>query len=146
MYLGPDNWQSPRPLPAGIKPSEQLWLWACRRLALAAPPGAGRCHAVHALLQRQCGDAGLGAEHALGCVLLVLARRAVADVRFGEPCCPMLLADELRLLLALRLTRRDPAAAEAALLPLVDAGAAATLVPLLGFLAGLALQSGGDCD
>lgn len=128
-----DAWP-PLPIPGNIGEDEQLLLWAWRRLALLEPLGEARCHAVHAVLQRRFGDNGLGVEHALSCVLVLLARRARHRIRFGEPCCPLLMEDEMRLILALRLARQGRAAAMLA--PMVGPDGVAVLAPLLAFLAG----------
>lgn len=128
-----DAWPA-LPTPGNIGADEQLLLWAWRRLALLEPLGEARCHAVHAVLQRRFGEAGLGVEHALSCVLLLLARCARHRIRLGEPCCPLLMEDEMRLILALRLARQGRAAAMLA--PMVGPEGTAGLEPLLAFIAG----------
>lgn len=128
-----DDWP-PLPTPGNIDADEQLLLWAWRRLALLAPPGEARCHAVRAVLQRRFGEAGTGIEHGLACVLMLLAARGRRPLRFGTPCCPLLLDDEMRLILALRLARGGRAAVMLA--PLLDRPAVAAAESLLAFLAG----------
>ena len=123
---------------AGLSATQARLLWALRRMALMQPLGRARCHAVHIALQQDFGDAGQGIEHLLRCWLVALSRHAARRVVIGEPACPMLMPDEARLLLALRLAVRDPEAAAMALVPLAGGAGGLAIVPLLAAVAGLA--------
>ncbi|KAB7646408.1 hypothetical protein [Polymorphobacter fuscus] len=120
-----------------LAPGEQRILWAVRRLALMRPLGAARCQAVHVALQRDFGDTGLGIEHLLRCWLVGLARHATRRVVLGEPACPMLLPDEARLLLVLRMAASDPDVARGGLEALAGTRGGAALLPLFAGVAQL---------
>lgn len=113
---------------ADLEMAEARILWALRRLAVLQPLGVARCHAVHAALQREFGDAGLGIEHLLRCWLVGLARVSRRTLVIGEPACPLLLADEAVLLGVLR--RAAEPAAERALVAMTGAAEAAQLAAL----------------
>jgi len=119
----------------GLSEAERSLLWALRRTAMLRPLGQARDPAVHALLQRQFGGAGLGLEHLVRCLIVGLARRAVRPLKLRVPCWPELTDDEMRLLFALR-SHAQPSTAAALLTPLAGARAG-ELVPLLGAMAGL---------
>lgn len=118
--------------------AEARILWALRRLAVLQPLGAARCRAVHIALQQEFGDAGLGIEHLLRCWLVGLARTARRPLVIGEPACPLLLADEARLLAVLRLAGTGTAAAATALATLTGSPAAADLETLFAAVRHLA--------
>jgi hypothetical protein len=73
-------------------------LWCLRRLALMAPLESARCQAVHIALQRDFGDAGLGIEHLLRCLLVGLARYASRRLAIATPGSAMLTNDEAAML------------------------------------------------
>lgn len=100
---------------------DALLIWSLRRLLVAWPC----CHAVRAALHRRFGSDACGIEHLLRCCLHALASAAVRPLRFGDPACALLLADEAALLAAL-------AGDRAALNGLCDE--ARTLGPLLDTL------------
>ena len=133
---GADGWNG-RGEGGGLRPTaaEREILWCLRRLAMLQPLGSARDAGVHALLQRQIGDRGLGLEHLLRCLLVGLARRAVRPLALRLPCQPAITDDEARLLLALRASARPPAA-HALLAPLTGPRSA-ELVPLLAATAAL---------
>lgn len=135
------GWPARRGAVEMLPPDEQRLLWALRRLALMQPLGQARCHAVHVALQQDYGDAGQGVEHLLRCWLFGLSRFAPHRLAIGAPACPILTDDEVQLLLALRLSGGDEAAAIAALAPLAGAAGAARLVPFLAAIDGLVKNS-----
>lgn len=81
-----------------LAPVEARLLWAVRRLALMQPIGAARCYAVHIALQQEFGDAGMGVEHLLRCILVGLARCSTRRLVIGAPGCGLVTADEAALL------------------------------------------------
>ena len=83
---------------AALSPDETQLLWCLRRLAMMAPLGSARCQAVHVALQRNFGDAGMGIEHILRCLLVGLARRASRRLGIATPGCALLTGDEAGLL------------------------------------------------
>lgn len=119
----------------GPTPAERDCLWCLRRLALIRPIGSARDAGVHALLQRRFGNRGLGLEHLLRCLLVGLARRVVRPLGLRLPCHRAITDDEVRLLIALRVSAH-PAAAAALLAPLTGERSA-ELVPLLAATAAL---------
>lgn len=112
--------------------AERELLWCLRRLAMIRPLGSARDGHVHIALQRRFGDAGLGAEHLLRCLVVGLAQRAVRPLLLRVPCCPARTEDETRLLLALR----RPARAAALLGPMAGSRAG-ELTPILAGLGAL---------
>lgn len=108
---------------------DALLLWSLRRLLVAWPC----CHAVRAALHRRFGDEACGVEHLLRCCLHALAKAATRPLRFGDPACALVLADEATLLAAL--------AGQRAALELLCAETA-VLTPLLDALSGLSGSSG----
>ena len=127
-----------RPAGALLCERERDLLWCLRRTAMQRPLGAARDAAVHALCQRRFGEAGLGAEHLLRCLLVGLARRAIRPLTLRVPCFPALTDDEWRLLLAIR--AGGDAARVAALLAPMAGSRGSELAPLI---AGLAALPGG---
>jgi hypothetical protein len=81
-----------------LSAAEARLLWALRRLALMQPLGAARCHAVHIALQQEFGDAGMGVEHLLRCILVGLARCTTRRLAIGAPGCGLVTGDEAVLL------------------------------------------------
>lgn len=121
--------------PAGLTKLQRDLIWCLRRLALLQPVGCARDAHVHAFLQQRFGEAGLGLEHFLRCLIVGLAQRAVRPIRLHLPCHGPLAPDERRLLLALA-EHRYPARLAAVLAPL--AGLRGTeLSPLLAGIAAL---------
>jgi hypothetical protein len=108
-------------------------LWALRRLALMQPIGAARCHAVHIALQQDFGDAGMGIEHLLRCILVGLARCSTRRLAVGAPGCGLVTADE-----AILLALCDGTAGRTALAGVAGCGEAAELLPLFDAIAVLA--------
>jgi hypothetical protein len=107
-------------------------LWCLRRL-VQIPPGTTRCPMVHITLQRQFGDAGLGIEHLLRCLVMGLAMHSSRRLAFGLPGCPLRTDDEIALLALI--TDGDFAPYEtAAALAGVGGAAAAVLQPLVAAL------------
>lgn len=105
-------------------------LWCLRRLVLIARRGKARCPMVHVMLQRQFGDAGLGIEHLLRCLMLGLAMHSSRRLAFGLPGCPLRTDDEIALLALI--TDRNPAACGTAPALMGVAGeAAGVLQPLV---------------
>lgn len=127
--------RSRRDDPAGLTPVQREILWCLRRLAMVRPLGSARDAHVHALLQQRFGEAGLGLEHHLRCLIVGLARRAVRPIRLHLPCHGAVAEDEQRLLLALAEARR-PARVAAVLAPLAGSRGG-ELQPLLAGIAGL---------
>jgi hypothetical protein len=82
---------------------------------------------VHIALQRDFGDAGLGIEHLLRCLLVGLDRRADRPLRFGTPVCAAPLPDEALLLRILA----APEPQAAVLLTRLAGPCAASLLPLV---------------
>jgi hypothetical protein len=121
--------------PAGLSATQREILWCLRRLALQRPLGSTRDAHVHALLQQRFGEAGLGLEHLLRCLIVGLARRATRPLLLHRPCCGAVTDDEQRLLLALAEAAR-PARVAAVLAPLAGSRGG-ELVPLLAGIAGL---------
>ena len=113
-----------------LPPDEALLLWSLRRMVIAWP----RCHAVHAALHARHGDAALGVEHLLRCLLIGVARHARRPLHLGDPACAVLVPDEAALLFVLRAAGR-PAAVRAALTALCGDEGAACLSPLADALA-----------
>jgi hypothetical protein len=99
-----DDWggpPDPEPLRLAALPAgEAMLIWGLRRLALLRPIGSARCHALHIALHQGYGDAGLGIEHLLRCLLVGLARRTDRPLGLGQPACPLLTRDEVLLLAA----------------------------------------------
>ncbi len=120
---GGSDWTGP---PRAANDRDARLLWAIRRLALLQPIGAARCPAVHIALQRDFGDAGLGIEHLLRCLIVGLDRRADRPLRFGTPVCAAPLPDEALLLRVLA----APEPEAAVLLTRLAGPGAATLLPL----------------
>ena len=99
MFMLDTDVQPLRPLAlAGLDANSARLLWSLRRLALMAPLGSARCQAVHVALQRDYGDAGLGIEHLLRCLLVGLAGRAPRRLAIATPGCAILTGDELSML------------------------------------------------
>ncbi|OYW13711.1 MAG: hypothetical protein B7Y82_13140 [Sphingomonadales bacterium 32-65-25] len=121
--------------PAGLTRVQREILWCLRRLAMVRPLGSARDAHVHALLQQRFGEAGLGLEHHLRCLILGLAQRAVRPIRLHLPCHGALAEDEQRLLLALGESRR-PARLAAVLAPLTGTRGS-ELAPLFAGIAAL---------
>lgn len=121
---GGSNWPGPQ-RPASD--TDARLLWAIRRLALLQPIGAARCPMVHIALQRDFGDAGMGIEHLLRCLLVGLARVADRPLRFGTPVCATPLPDEALLLRILA----APEPQAAVLLGRLAGPRAAPLLPLV---------------
>lgn len=128
------NWLDGQGSVDGLCAAEARVLWSLRRLALMAPVGRARCHAVHIALQQDFGDAGMGIEHLLRCWLVGLSRLSLRRLAFGAPAYPFLTDDETVLLRVLR----SPDDGGVALLRLTGAEAAAGLLPLFVAVAGLA--------
>ena len=112
---------------ADLPDDDALILWSLRRLVVAWP----RCHTVHAALHLRFGDAALGIEHLLRCLLVGIARHADRGLAIGDPTCTIVLPDEADLLAAVR----PGADAAAALNRLTGDPRAACLVPLAALLA-----------
>jgi hypothetical protein len=87
------------------------------------------------VLQQRFGEAGLGLEHLLRCLIVGLARRVTRPLLLHRPCCGAVTEDEQRLLLALAEAAR-PARVAAVLAPLAGSRGG-ELVPLLAGIAGL---------
>ena len=121
--------------PAGLTHAQRELLWCLRRLAMVRPLGSARDAHVHALLQRRFGEAGLGLEHYLRCLIVGLARRARRPIRLHLPCHGALAPDEQRLLLALAEGTR-PARVAAVLAPIAGSRGG-ELQPLLAGIAAL---------
>ncbi len=132
-WAGPGG--EPRRPQDPLSPPLRDLLWCLRRTALLRPLGRGRDHHVHLLLQRRFGDAGLGLEHHLRCLLVALAHRAVRPIALHCPCRPALSSDEWRLLTALADAGR-PARVAAVLAPLAGSRGG-ELAPLLAGIAAL---------
>jgi hypothetical protein len=123
---------APQRLVDELAPVEARLLWAVRRLALMQPIGAARCHAVHIALQQEFGDAGMGVEHLLRCILVGLSRCSTRRLAIGAPGCALVTGDEA-VLLALMQGR----AGQALLVGVAGSGAAVRLMPLFVAVAGL---------
>ena len=116
------------PAVADLPEDDALILWSLRRLVVAWP----RCHTVHAALHMRFGDAALGVEHLLRCLLVGVARHARRRLAIGDPNCAVVLPDEADLLAAVRpgddiaatLARLTGEASATCLLPLAAALAA----------------------
>ncbi len=136
---GPSGSSAGRPSrlgdPAGLTPVQRELLWCLRRLAMMRPLGQARDAQVHAFLQQGFGEAGLGLEHHLRCLIIGLARRAQRPIRLYMPCHEALAADEQRLLLALADSGR-PARVAAVLAPMAGSRGG-ELAPLLAGIAAL---------
>lgn len=135
---GPDggpSGPSRRDDPAGLTCVQRELLWCLRRLAMVRPLGSARDAHVHALLQQRFGEAGLGLEHLLRCLMVGLAQRAVRPVRLHMPCHGAVAEDEQRLLLAMADAPR--AARVAAVLAPLAGSRGGELAPLLAGIAGL---------
>jgi hypothetical protein len=115
-----------------LAPMEARLLWAVRRLALMQPIGAARCHAVHIALQQEFGDAGMGVEHLLRCIMVGLSRCSTRYLSIGAPGCGLLTGDEAVLLALL-----GGRAGQDALAAMTGAHEAARLVPLFAGVAAL---------
>ena len=100
--------EPPPRLVAGLDDDDARLLWALRRLALMAPLGWARCRTVHIVLSRDFGEAGMGIEHLLRCLLVGLARLSDRPVVLGTPTCAVVTGDEEALLSVL--ARPDRAA------------------------------------
>jgi hypothetical protein len=109
---------------------EARLLWAVRRLALMQPIGAARSHAVHIALQQEFGNAGMGVEHLLRCILVGLSRLAVRRLAIGAPGCGLVTGDEAVLLALL-----GDRAGRDALAAMTGAHEAARLLPLFAGVA-----------
>lgn len=137
-----DPWPSGHVAVAAIGTVEARLLWSLRRLALMSPVGSARCPTVHAALQRDFGDAGLGIEHLLRCCLVGLSRLATRRLAIGAPACRLVTADEAALLRIMRSVDGEDAhlhdaEARDALAALAGNGAAQALLPLFAALGGL---------
>jgi hypothetical protein len=121
--------------PAGLTRTQRELLWCLRRLAMVRPLGSARDAHVHALLQQRFGEAGLGLEHHLRCLIVGLAQRAMRPIRLHLPCHAVLAADEQRLLLALADAGR-PHGVAAVLAPMAGSRGG-ELAPLLAGIAAL---------
>jgi hypothetical protein len=130
-----EPWRQPRREPPELTEAQRDLLWCLRRLAMQRPLGCGRDPQVHALLQRRFGEAGLGLEHLLRCLIVGLARRAVRPLILHVPCRAAITDDERRLFWALRSAER-PARAAALLAPLTGTRSE-ELLPLLAGIAAL---------
>jgi hypothetical protein len=136
--LGPNGWAganaSRRGLasddPGGRVATDACLLWCLRRLAVITQQGSVRCPMVHITLQRQFGDAGLGIEHLLRCLVMGLAMHATRRLAFGVPGCPLRTDDENALLALLTDDRQAPETMAAVLVG-VGGAAAAVLLPLV---------------
>ncbi|MBC7521008.1 MAG: hypothetical protein H7268_07950 [Sandarakinorhabdus sp.] len=117
---------------AALGAVEARLLWAIRRLALMQPIGAARCHSVHIALQQDFGDAGMGIEHLLRCILVGLSRVANRQLVVGTPGCGLLLPDEAALLAVI-----EGNAGRTALVAVAGCAEAAGLVPLFDAVAAL---------
>jgi hypothetical protein len=115
-----------------LTPMAARLLLAERRLALMQPIGAARCHAVHIALQQEFGDAGMGVEHLLRCILVGLARCARRRLAIGAPACALVTADEAALLALL-----GGGSGEETLAGLAGSTSAARLLPLFAAVAAL---------
>jgi hypothetical protein len=139
--LGPNGWAgvsaAGRELasddPGSRVATDACLLWCLRRLAVITPQGSTRCPMVHISLQRQFGDAGLGIEHLLRCLVVGLAMHATRRLAFGVPGCPLHTDDENALLALLSDDRQAPEAMAAALVG-VGGAAAIVLLPLVAAL------------
>lgn len=134
------DWAGPggepgRPPPDPLSPALRDLIWCLRRTAMLRPLGRGRDAHVHLLLQRRFGDAGLGLEHLLRCLIIGLAQRAKRPISLHRPCQPGISPDEWRLLTALADAGR-PARVAAVLAPLAGSRAG-ELQPLLAGIAAL---------
>ena len=98
---------------------------ALRRLAIMQPIGAARCHAVHIALHQDFGEAGMGVEHVLRCIVVGLARTATRQLVIGEPGCAIVMADEATLLALMEGTT-----GHAALIAMAGTKDAVRLMPL----------------
>jgi hypothetical protein len=123
---------APQRLVDELAPVEARLLWAVRRLALMQPIGAARCHAVHIALQQEFGDAGMGVEHLLRCILVGLSRLAARRLAIGAPGCGLVTGDEAMLLALL-----GGRAGRGALVAMAGANEAAGLLPLFAGVAAL---------
>lgn len=128
---GSGGWESHGSVDA-LDPIEARLLWAVRRLALMQPIGAARCHAVHIALQQDFGEAGLGIEHLLRCILVGLSRTATRRLVIGKPGCAIVMTDEASLLALMR-----GRAGRAGLSALAGTDMAARLMPLFRGVAAL---------
>jgi hypothetical protein len=142
MYLKRDAdwpahepWRAPRREQPEVRTAERDLLWCLRRQAMLRPLGSARDAHVHLLLQRRFGDAGLGLEHLLRCLIVGLARRALRPVALNLPCRSAISEDERRLLWAMANVDR-PARAAALLAPIAGTRGV-ELIPLLAAIAAL---------
>lgn len=130
-----EPWRQPRRPRPELSAVQYDLLWCLRRQAMLRPLGSARDAQVHALLQRQFGDVGLGLEHLLRCLIVAVARRAVRPVRLHLPCRAAISDDERRLLWALASVHRP--ARVAALLAPIAGTRGHELIPLLAGISAL---------
>lgn len=114
-----------RELVGALGATDARLLWALRRLAIMQPIGAARCHAVHIALHQDFGEAGMGVEHVLRCIVVGLARTATRQLVIGEPGCAIVMADEATLLALMEGTT-----GHAALIAMAGTKDAVRLMPL----------------
>lgn len=121
-----------------LAPVEARLLWALRRLSLMQPIGAARCHAVHIALQQEFGDAGMGVEHLLRCILVGLSRCSTRHLSIGAPGCGLVTGDEVMLLALMSGSR------EGLLAGLAGSTEALRLQPLFAAITGLTQNNGSN--
>lgn len=125
MFMSDVDMPRPRPM-AVLDDGPARLLWCMRRLALMAPLGSARCQWVHVVLQRDYGDAGLGIEHLLRCLLVGIARCTTRPLAIGIPGCAIVTPDEDSMLALVAVPSRTALAtlvgpAAGRLLPLCEA-------------------------
>ncbi len=107
---------------ADLPDDEALLLWSIRRIVVAWP----RSHVVQAALHSRYGDAGLGVEHLIRCLLVGVSRHTSRQLIVGDPNCTLVIGDEPALLMIIRL----PESAASALIALTGNPCADCLAPL----------------
>ncbi len=117
-----------------LPPAEQLLLWSIRHMLVCWPS----CGSVRSALHQAYGDEALGVEHLLRCLLTALGAYSARTLKVGDPTCSRLLADENAILFALRMARREPESARAALVQVCGEPRAARLLPLAASLGDVA--------